>query len=246
MSNSYFQFKQFIVNQEKCAMKVCTDACIFGAYISSEEKNKSNDETRILDIGTGTGLLSLMIAQKVKGNIDAIEIDKNTYEQALDNFKKSLWAQRLFASQADITQFELHRKYDIIVSNPPFFQDSLQSKNEQKNVAKHATSLPYCALASIAFNSLTDHGRFYILLPFKEFEVFEKIAAENELILITKTDIRPKVSSEFFRTIGIFTKKSAEKVTAEKPTIKLLTIKADTGVYTAEIAQLLKDYYLYL
>jgi len=241
MANSYFQFKQFIINQEKCAMKVCTDACIFGAYISIKEKDKNNDKTCILDIGTGTGLLSLMIAQKVNGSIDAVEIDKNAFEQAQENFKNSLWKSRLFEHRADITQFEFSRKYDIIVSNPPFFKDSLKSDNEQKNIAKHITSLPYSALASIVFANLTDKGRFYILLPTKEFAVFEKTATENQLALMEKTIIRPDAFSEYFRTTGVFTNAAADKITIES-----LTVKDSNNEYTPEIIELLKDYYLYL
>lgn len=241
MGNSYFQFKQFIVKQEKCAMKVCTDACIFGAYISSEEKDKNNDKTNILDIGTGTGLLSLMIAQKVKGSIDAVEIDQNAFEQARENFRNSLWASRLSVFNADITQFEFSRKYDIIVSNPPFFKDSLRSNNEQKNTAKHISSLSYSALASIVYLHLADTGRFYILLPIKEFEVFEKIATENRLVLMEKTNIRPNAVSDYCRTTGVFTNAAVAKTTTES-----LTIKDTNNEYSPAIIELLKDYYLYL
>lgn len=241
MGNSYFQFKQFIVKQEKCAMKVCTDACIFGAYVSMKEKDKNNDNTCMLDIGTGTGLLSLMIAQKVKGSIDAVEIDKNAFEQAQENFRNSPWKSGLFVSHADITQFEFSRKYDIIVSNPPFFKASLKSSNEQKNIAKHITSLPYSTLASIVFANLADKGRFYILLPTKEFEMFEKIATENQLALLEKTNIRHDTLSEYFRTIGVFT-----NIAVQKSNTKSLTIKDSNNEYTPEIIKLIKDYYLYL
>lgn len=241
MGNSYFKFKQFTVNQEKSAMKVCTDACVFGAYISSIEKDFSNDETNILDIGAGTGLLSLMIAQKVKGKIDAVEIDEKAYEQAQDNFKKSAWQTRLSVSHADITHFILKKRYDIIVSNPPFFEKSLKSSNHQKNLAKHTTSLPYQVLASIVSNNLTDKGKFYILLPFKEFSLFEKIATKNNLSLIEKLNIRQNKHSNYLRTIGVFS-----NVTSPAATEQSLTIKEETDRYTESFIDLLKDYYLYL
>lgn len=241
MSNPWFQFKLFTVYQEKCAMKVCTDAAIFGAYISSQEKNAGNNETNILDIGTGTGLLSLMTAQKVEGNIDAVEVDEEAYKQAGENFRNSAWKSRLSVFHTDIIQIKLNKKYNIIISNPPFFQNSLKSINKQKNIAKHTASLPYADLASVVYSNLTDNGRFYILLPFTEFKVFEKIATEKQLALMKKTDIRSTTSSGYFRTIGVFTNEAVQKFTEE-----ILTIKNSNNEYTNDFVQLLKDYYLYL
>lgn len=222
-------------------MKVCTDACIFGAYISSEEKEATDDETNILDIGTGTGLLSLMTAQKVKGNIDAVEIDEQAVEQALENFRNSVWKLRLSVFHADITKLKLSKKYNVIISNPPFFEGSLKSSNNQNNLAKHTTSLSYQLLVSLVCSHLTDEGRFYILLPYKEFDVFKKLAAENQLPLMKKIKIRSAASSNYFRTMGVFTNRAVKK-TAEE----LLTIKDNDGEYTNDFIQLLKDYYLYL
>ncbi len=241
MGNTYFRFKQFIVHQEKCAIKVCTDACVLGAYISSKEKYFSNDETSILDIGTGTGLLSLMIAQKVKGNIDAVEIDEKAYEQAQENFKNSEWQTRLSVSHADIMQFDFNKKYNLIVSNPPFFAESLKSSSKQKNLAKHTTSLPYSALAVIVYNNLINNGKFYILLPCKEFNIFEKTALKNRLSLLEKLNIRQNEDSDYFRTIGVFSNE-----TYPTETEQLLTIKDKTDTYTENFSKLLKDYYLYL
>jgi len=241
MSNSYFRFKQFTVNQEKTAMKVCTDACLFGAYISSKEKLATNNQTSILDIGAGTGLLSLMIAQKLSGNIDAVEIDEDAYKQAQENFKSTAWKTRLSAFHADVTKLTFSKKYDIIISNPPFFTDSLKSNNEQKNIAKHTAFLSYTALASVAYSNLAGNGRFYILLPYKEFEVFEKIATKSQLAMIKRADIKPTPSSGYFRTIGVFTNAREQPITAES-----LTIKDNNNKYTYEFIELLKDYYLYL
>lgn len=241
MANSYFQFKEFTVNQEKSAMKVCTDACLFGAYISSREKNTTNNETNMLDIGTGTGLLSLMMAQKLSGNIDAVEIDEAAYKQASENFKKSTWKTRLSVFHADITKFALSKKYDLIVSNPPFFNNSLKSNIKQRNIAKHTTFLSYAGLVSVVCSHLANNGRFYVLLPYAAFEVFEKNAAENQLAMIRKTDIRPKASSECFRTIGVFTNAAVDTVTSA-----LISIKDSNNEYTSAFVQLLKDYYLYL
>ncbi len=242
MANSYFQFKQFTVNQEKSAMKVCTDACVFGAYISAKEKDFTNDETDILDIGTGTGLLSMMIAQKVEGNIDAVEIDENAYEQARENFKNSPWEKRLTALHADIKQLEVKKTYDIIISNPPFFEASLKSTNNLKSIAKHTTTLPFTSLASIVSVNLRDKGRFYILLPFSEFKTFEKIAARNKLWLRQAMNItQQRHSSNYFRTIGVFTNTGVETENTES-----LTISDESKQYSHSFRELLKDYYLYL
>ncbi|WP_018614835.1 tRNA1(Val) (adenine(37)-N6)-methyltransferase [Segetibacter koreensis] len=242
MANSYFRFKQFTVHQAKSAMKVCTDACVFGAYVSLKEKACSNEETNILDIGTGSGLLSLMIAQRVNGNIEAVEIDDSAFEQANENFEISPWQKRLTAIHADITQLSILKKYDIIVSNPPFFQKSLKSDDLKKNLAKHTTTLPYTALASIACSHLAEKGKFYILLPFEEFIAFEKIALENKLKLFEKVNIRQHTLSNYFRTIGVFT----NVATPEAVTEHSISIKDKNDAYTESFIELLKDYYLYL
>lgn len=241
MSNSYFQFKQFTVNQEKSAMKVCTDACVFGAYISLKEKDCNSDETNILDIGTGTGLLSLMIAQKVKGNIEAVEIDEKAYEQAQENFKISAWQPRLTVHHADITQFSLRKKYDIIVSNPPFFYKALKSSNYKKNLARHTTSLSHIELSSIVSANLIDNGKFYILLPYEEFKTFEKTASKDNLKLFEKLNIRQYEISNCLRTIGVFSNIANHAATTES-----LTIKDHNDKYSKNFVQFLKDYYLYL
>lgn len=241
MSNSYFRFKQFIVHQDKCAMKVSTDACVFGSYIASKEKDFGNDETNILDIGAGTGLLSLMIAQKVKGHIDAVEIDEKAYEQTKENFEMSAWTSRLADYQADTTKFEFDKKYNIIVSNPPFFKNSLKSSDHNKNLAKHTTSLPHAALAEIVANILIDKGNFYLLLPVEEFQIFEKIAAKNNLPTNEKINIRHYHHSNYFRTIGVFSNVKTTSATEET-----LTLKVDKDTYSQDFIKLLKDYYLYL
>ena len=119
MSNNYFQFKQFTIHQDKCAMKVCTDACLFGAFVANEIQDKTINH--ILDIGAGTGLLSLMLAQKSNAAIDAVEIDKSTYEQAEENISQSSWKEKITVYNSGIADFYSNYKYDLIISNPPFF-----------------------------------------------------------------------------------------------------------------------------
>src|SRR3954469_11797521 len=126
MANNYFSFKQFIIHQDKCAMKVCTDACLFGAYVA-DRFQITNSKFHVLDIGAGTGLLSLMLAQKNSTvQIDAVEIDKAASEQAKENFKHSLWRDRLHIHHQPIQEFGMNT-YNLIISNPPFYENDLKS-----------------------------------------------------------------------------------------------------------------------
>ncbi|MBL7730209.1 MAG: methyltransferase, partial [Chitinophagaceae bacterium] len=135
MSNTCFKFKQFLINQDRCAMKVTTDACLFGAWVAERLRNA---EGNCLDIGTGTGLLSLMLAQKAAGIFTvAVEIDADCAEQARENIEASPWKQQVVVKEADILQYTPANQYDFIISNPPFYQDDLKSPDTRKNVAHH-------------------------------------------------------------------------------------------------------------
>ena len=136
MSNTYFQFKQFKIEQDKCAMKVCTDSCLFGAWLHVEENVKT-----ILDIGCGTGLLSLMLAQKSAAKIDAVEIDASAYLQAKQNIESSIFSNNISIFNEDILQFSAHEKYDFIVCNPPFYENEKVSETHGEKLAKHSLKL---------------------------------------------------------------------------------------------------------
>ena len=159
-------------------MKVCTDACLFGAYVADQVKTKAANN--ILDIGTGTGLLSLMLAQRVPALIDAVEIDEAAYQQAKENFEQSPWKERLFAFNTDVTKFETEKKYDCIISNPPFFENDLKSNDSNKNNAKHDTSLSLDKLLQVVKKLLNDDGIFAVLLPYHRVEYFIATAQKNE------------------------------------------------------------------
>lgn len=238
MPNNYFSFKQFTVQQEHSAMKVCTDACLFGAYVADQVKTKSS--ANILDIGTGTGLLSLMLAQKVPGMIDGVEIDKAACQQTKENFELSPWKERLAVFNSDILKFDAVKKYDCIISNPPFFENDLKSVDSNKNNAKHDTGLTLEQLLTIANKHLDDDGMFAVLLPYHRVEECISLAEKNSFFLNKKILVRQTEKYNYFRGMLFFSRQQG-LITEEE-----ISIKTDNDKYSMRFAELLKDYYLYL
>ena len=240
MSNNYFQFKEFTVQQENCSMKVCTDACIFGAWIAEKVASSGFPIVDCLDIGTGTGLLSLMFAQKNPTTIiDAVEIEESAYEQAIENFSNSKWKDRIKIFHMDAKNFISEKKYDLIISNPPFYENELLSTEKNNNIAKHDEGLMLKDLITIIKNNLLVTGYFAILLPYHRIKYFEDLAGENNLFLHEKLLIRQTTTHNFFRGILFFGNNKTKQQTSE------LIIKSDEK-YTKEFFELLKDYYLNL
>ncbi len=241
MSNTYFQFKQFTVHQEYCAMKVCTDACLFGAWVA--EKAGSNEVTvdRVLDIGTGTGLLSLMLAQQSTGMIDAIEIDKAAAKQAGENFAASPWKSRLriYRSPAQAFSQPDNLPYDLILSNPPFFEHDLKSDDHKRNLALHSSELKLDELLLAVDRLLSPNGHFVILLPFHRNEAFKTMAFEKGYYLHHVMTVKQTQQHNYFRSMLLFGRK-------EVPSMQSVIIIRENGLYTDSFRQLLKDYYLYL
>jgi tRNA1Val (adenine37-N6)-methyltransferase len=221
-------------------MKVTTDGCLFGAYIANAIDNLQLKIDNCLDIGTGTGLLSLMLAQKVDTIIETVEIDKASYLQAKENFEQSPWKKRLTIFNADILQFKTNKKYDCIITNPPFFEGDLRSVDENKNNAKHDTSLTLQQLLKVIDTNLTGEGSFFSLLPFHRSDYFETAAAALQFHLVEKIIVRQTLKHEPFRTILHFSRKAATAIVSE------LSIKDNEGNYTTDFTSLLKDYYLQL
>lgn len=161
MANGYFQFKQFTVRQQHCAMKVGTDGTLLGAWAQT-----SAGSCRVLDIGTGTGLIALMMAQRYpETQVIAIDIDEKAVFQAQENVQASPFADRIKVIQTDIQTFEDSEKFDSIVCNPPFFEDSLVSPDSQRTEARHTVSLGYRQLMESSFRLLKDDGRFSVIIP---------------------------------------------------------------------------------
>ena len=237
MSNTYFKFKQFTINQEKTAMKVCTDACIFGAWFSAKIPNYST----VLDIGSGTGLLMMMLAQRSQAEIHGIEIDPAAYEQLKENTHQNDWNKRLKTFHGDARVYPFPLKYDFIISNPPFFDNDLQSTSETEQIAKHSKHLTLEELIQTIANNLQPHGAFGILLPYHRWEYFDKLATQNNFSLTEKLFVQHTPKHAPFRAILHYTRTPDDFA----PTFEL-TIKQKDGVYSPEFVELLMDYYLYL
>src|SRR5579863_9448271 len=200
MPNSFFQFKEFTVHQDKCAMKVCTDSCILGAWFAEKIPSYSF----VLDIGSGTGLLMLMLAQKTKAEINGIEIDISSVKQLQQNIADSRWKERLKIFPGDVRVFSFADKYDFIITNPPFFENDLETHQEQKNIAKHSKELNLQELILVICNNLKSSGSFGILLPYHRGEYFEKLALENNFHLLEKLSVRQTPAHDFFRAVMHF------------------------------------------
>jgi tRNA1Val (adenine37-N6)-methyltransferase len=239
LANTYFQFKQFTVEQQNCAMKVCTDACLFGAIIA-DKIYREHKVSKLLDIGAGTGLLSLQVAQKNSISIDAVEIDQHSFEQAQQNFSNSPWSEKLRIYNTDILDFVADKKYDCIISNPPFYEGDLKSDNSKKNAAKHDSTLNLEQLLQVIEKHLSPTGYFAVLLPYQRVDYFIELAAEFNYKVQEQWMIRPTDAHPFFRGILFFSLAPTEFVT------KQISIKDSTGNYTTEFVDLLKDYYLHL
>ena len=243
MANSYFQFKQFIIHQDRCAMKVTTDACLFGAWVVSEVKSQKLKVKSILDIGTGTGLLSLMLAQKIPEiKIDAIEIDKEAAEQAKGNVELSPWKEQINIVQGDVKGLSFEKEYDLIITNPPFYENEIRSATDSKNVAHHSENLRLKELLVIIKDNLRKTGSFFLLLPYKRNEEIKKLFKDHELNISKILFVRQSVKHDYFR---IFIKGSLNA--EEKETeFDELSISDEQQQYTNEFVRLLKDYYLHL
>jgi tRNA1Val (adenine37-N6)-methyltransferase len=243
MPNHYFKFRQFNIQQDQCAMKVCTDACLFGALVANSmiSSAKANEELQCLDIGTGTGLLSLMIAQKNQAiKIDAIEIDKPAAEQAGENIAASPWADRIQVFNEDICCFVPGKPYDYIFSNPPFFENDLKTAVEAKNKARHDTSMSLSDLLTVTANLLAPEGCFAVLLPYTRIAYFTAASKKMGLHLYRQILVKQSGKHDFFRGILFFKRQETEPLFSE------MIIKDAHQMYTPAFAEALKDYYLFL
>ncbi len=238
MGNTYFQFKQFTVQQQYSAMKVCTDACLFGAVVA--EYIKENPVEQILDIGTGTGLLSLLLAQVTGAAIHAVEIDAMASGEAAENFKNSPWKDRLQIFNTDVLQFKSNARYDCIISNPPFFEQDLKSASENRNVAMHDSTLTLRELLAVIQQQLSPGGFTALLLPYHRLDQCLEMAAALQLFPFRKIWVQQTNSHAWFRGI-LFLGHHPVDCREEK-----ISIKNEAGRYSGQFAKLLAPYYLHL
>jgi len=236
-----FQFKQFSLNQDQCAMKVGTDGVLLGAWI-----NLFSDTRRILDVGSGTGLIALMLAQRVPhSKIDGIEQDAKAYEQGVDNFQNSPWDQNLYNFHGTFQEFarEGERCYDLIVCNPPFFNQGQVDKHDQRSMARNAKALPIDAIVKGALDLLILSGRLAMILPHNDKELVMSILESHGMLLLRMTSVRGNESKPPKRLLieaGLKT-----EINRSIPTeFRELIIEHSRHNHTEQYRDLVREFYL--
>lgn len=233
-----FTFKQFTIHQENTAMKAGTDGVLLGAWCDFSEADS------ILDIGTGTGLIALMAAQKSANNaqIDAIEIDNDAYKQACGNIENSKFAKKINVINQDFISFasaENHKKYDYIVSNPPFFENSKKSADNKRTLARHTDSLPFSKLISGVTEIISDKGFFSVIIPAISCLEFVRLCALSHMHLCHKTLIFTKEGAELPRRVMLTFSREILPLIQNK-----IIINSLNGGFSDEYKNLTKDFYL--
>lgn len=237
MPNPYFQFKQFTIYQDRCAMKVGTDGVLLGAWVEVEQA------TTILDIGTGTGLIALMLAQRSKAKIDAIETEAEAKGQAQENVQRSLWKNRIqvFHSSLQKYQADSSAQYDLLVSNPPFFANSLKAAHDARSMARHNDSLNQQNLLQASLTLLAPRGRLAVIYPVEAAQILLSQAADFGLSCQRKLWVKPKPNLPPKRLL-LELIRSPKAVKSTEQTIVLE--KETRHHYTPEFISLIKDFYL--
>ena len=195
-----------------------------------------------MDIGAGTGIIALMLAQRTHAEqIDALEIDEEAYEQAVENFENSPWGDRLFCFHAGLDEFieEPEDEYDLIVSNPPFYSENYKTENEQRDLARFQDAMPFEELIEAADLMLSENGIFAVIIPFKEEKNFIALAKEAELYPVKITRVKGTPTSDIKRSLLAFSRNEILNIAIDE-----LIIETDRHVYTPEYIELTKDFYL--
>ncbi|MEL0652730.1 methyltransferase [Algibacter sp. TI.3.09] len=231
-----FKFKEFSVNQDQCAMKIGTDAVLLGAWASLEA-----NPFAILDIGAGTGVLGLMLAQRSHAEvIDAIEIDDDAYEQCVDNFELSPWGDRLFCYHASLEEFaeEIDDEYDLIICNPPFYAEDYKTENESRDLARFQDAMPFNHLLESVSILLSPEGSFNVIIPFNEEDNFIALAKDFLFHPTRVCRVKGNPETEIKRSMLAFSFRESETTTTE------LIIETKRHQYTQDYINLTKDFYL--
>lgn len=236
LCNMPFRFKQFVVDDSACPMKVGTDSVLLGAWANLG--NKRN----ILDIGTGCGLLALMAAQRSQGEITGIDIDGQSTCSASLNFSNSPWAGRLRAVNISLQNYLMHAEngsFDHIVTNPPFFNNSLKSPEQSRNAVRHTDTLPFSLLAEASAKLLSVSGHLSLVLPVTEGNLFILLAADAGLYLCRKTEVVPTAGKAANRLLLEFS-----RITQPPPDDEIIMLRDSDRKYTEEYISLTRDFYL--
>ncbi len=234
VKNHTFNFKQFAVRQDRCAMKIGTDSVLLACLVDKTEAKN------ILDIGTGSGVLALMMAQKYNAIVDAVEIDGDAYMQAKDNFYASKWKDKINIFHTAIQQFFSPTLYDIIICNPPYYKqhNNISIANPKRLQARHDKDLLFNELCNSVYKMLDNNGCFYLVLPLREAQEFKSIAMLSNLNLHKQFYIKPKPNKNVNRVAMCFTK---TKINVIENTF---TIYDNNGLPTPEYYNLTRDFYL--
>jgi len=236
MANSWFQFKKFKINQDKTAMKVGVDGVLSGAV------SHLFRAVNVLDIGAGTGLLSLMAVQRSDAQVTALEIEKNAFNQCVENIILNKYEDRITALNVSFQDYykETKEKFDFIICNPPFFNNSFKSPDEKRNFARHSEMLPKEELIKGVSKILKKNGIFSVILPFESELIFEQMCNNYGMFCCYKMIISPKENKNPNRIIIEFSGKN------EEYSVEYLTIREnDTNQYTKAYKKLTKDFYLH-
>ena len=232
VSNPYFQFKQFTVWHDLCAMKVGTDGALLGAWTNCSDAKTG------LDVGTGSGLIALMLAQRSEALIDAIDSDENACLQAGINFRLSPFASRLQVLCRDFLHYCPEKSYDLIVSNPPYFENSLKSPDKQRSAARHADELSLNGLLEKSYQLLSPDGRLSLILPADNFDSAQDIAQQTGFYLTRKTAVSAIENRSPKRVLLEYAKIFVPPVENE------IFIEKSDHSYSEEFTALMKAYYL--